>query len=104
MMSIPPMPRPSGHSLLIGGVLLTVAVLTVWWLVLATSAQDQLEQVTDNQVTGISTGTSQRTDQQQLTCAIWAALSDEALGRITAEVRRAADAICSDVPTPAASP
>lgn len=103
-MSMPPMPRVSGSSALIAVVVVTVLVLASIEVVLTTRAQDRIAAVRSGQVSGQTAATGQRTDQQQLTCAIWAALSAEALARIPADVQEAADRICADVPTPAPTP
>lgn len=103
-MSIPPVPRPSGNALLITTVVVVVIALASVQVALTARSQDQVSTVRQGQVTGQATAGAQRTDQAQLTCAIWAALSDEAFRRIPERVRAAADRICSDVPTPAPTP
>lgn len=77
-------------------VVLVLAGLLVWQ---STQAQDRLGTIR----TGQTSGASQRTDQQQLTCALWAVLRDDARARMSADVREAADRICSTVPTPTQS-
>ncbi|MFJ7297557.1 hypothetical protein [Streptomyces collinus] len=52
---------------------------------------------------GQTTGQVQRTDQQQLTCALWAVLRNDSTQKIPADVRKAADKICATVPTPTPS-
>ncbi|WP_432169035.1 hypothetical protein [Streptomyces sp. 1222.5] len=76
----------------LGGVL-------VW---LNASQQDRLATVRQSQVSGQKTATGQRTDQTQLTCALWALLRDGKTGTLPGSVRDAADKICADVPTPTA--
>ncbi|MGW8702280.1 hypothetical protein ACWGOK_36065 [Streptomyces eurythermus] len=53
--------------------------------------------------TGQTTGLAQRTDQQQLTCALWAILRNDKAAEISTDMRQAADRICADVPTPTPS-
>lgn len=77
-------------------VVLVLAGLLVWQ---STRAQEQLGTLDSGQTTGLE----QRTDQQQLTCALWAVLRDDARARVPADVREAADRICSTVPTPTRS-
>lgn len=53
--------------------------------------------------TAQSAGAVQRTDQQQLTCALWALLRESPDREVPASLSKAADKICSTVPTPAPS-
>ncbi|MET8585726.1 hypothetical protein ABZX39_33385 [Streptomyces collinus] len=83
-----------------------ITVVVVIVLVLAgvltwqnSRAQDRLTTLRSGQATGLQ----QRTDQQQLTCALWAVLRDDPAKKIPAEVRKAADKICATVPTPTPS-
>ncbi|MFJ4473217.1 hypothetical protein ACIP2X_37785 [Streptomyces sp. NPDC089424] len=75
------------------GIVLVLAALLVWQ---SSEAQDRLSTLRSGQVTG----TAQRTDTQQLTCALWAVLRDDATREVPTEVRTAADKICATVPTP----
>ena len=83
-----------------------IAVVVVVVLILAavltwqnSRAQDRLATLRAGQTTGLA----QRTDQQQLTCALWAVLRKDPKAQIPADVRTAADRICSTVPTPTPS-
>jgi hypothetical protein len=59
--------------------------------------------VRQTQVSGQATAIGQRTDQTQLTCALWALLHGSNSDKVSASLREAADRICSDVPTPTPS-
>jgi hypothetical protein len=74
-------------------VMIVLACLLVWQ---NTKAQDRLSTLRSGQTTGLA----QRTDQQQLTCALWAVMRSDAQAKLTAAVRQAADKICATVPTP----
>ncbi|MEU7338724.1 hypothetical protein [Streptomyces sp. NPDC007074] len=83
-----------------------IAVVVVIMFVLAglliwqnARAQDRLSTLRSGQATGLT----QRTDQQQLTCALWAVMRDNSTAKVSASVRAAADKICSTVPTPTPS-
>lgn len=83
-----------------------IAVVVVIVLLLATlltwqsaRAQDRLSTLRSGQ----TTGQAQRTDQQQLTCALWAALRKDTSHTVPTNVRAAADKICATVPTPTPS-
>lgn len=100
----PRRPEQRGNVAL-GMVLAAVCLLAALEVWIATSSQDRLRTVRESQVSGQEKGLSQRTDQAQLTCALWAAMRSEPEARaVSAPVRAAADAICTDVPTPAAKP
>ncbi|MFE9391729.1 hypothetical protein [Streptomyces sp. NPDC006784] len=88
--------RPRGSDVTIVVVVVVVAALAALLVWLSASSQE-LQQ-------GQQSGRAQRTDQQQLTCALWAAMRSDVPGDLSAEVRAAADRICSDVPTPTSSP
>lgn len=77
-------------------IVLILAALLVWQ---STQAQDRLSTLRSGQVNG----SAQRTDTQQLTCALWAVLRDDPTRKIPADVRTAADRICAQVPTPTPS-
>jgi hypothetical protein len=96
--SFPRKPRHDTTPLIavIGVAAVLVAALLVWQ---NSASQDRYSTLRTAQ----TTGASQRTDQQQLTCALWALLRDEPDRKITASVRAAADKICSTVPTPTPS-
>lgn len=83
-----------------------IAVVLVVVLVLAallTWQQSQAQARLSTLRSGQTTGLAQRTDQQQLTCALWAVLRDDQTEKIPADVRTAADRICATVPTPTPS-
>ncbi|MGW0920061.1 hypothetical protein ACWD3J_13725 [Streptomyces sp. NPDC002755] len=73
-----------------------LAGVLVWQ---STQAQDRLSALRSGQTTGLA----QRTDQTQLTCALWAVLRDTDSPKLTPAVRAAADGICATVPTPTPS-
>lgn len=74
-----------------------LGIVLVW---LNAVQQDRLTTVRQTQVTGQKTAVGQRTDQAQLTCALWALLRDSNARKVSASVREAADRICAEVPTP----
>jgi hypothetical protein len=76
--------------------MIVLAGLLVWQ---NSRAQDRLSTLR----TGQATGLAQRTDQQQLTCALWAVMRADAQAKLSASVRQAADKICATVPTPTPS-
>lgn len=76
--------------------MLILAVLLIWQ---NSRAQDRLATLRSGQTTGLA----QRTDQQQLTCALWAVMRDDAQAKLSGAVRTAADKICATVPTPTPS-
>lgn len=83
-----------------------IAVVVVLVLILAGILIWQSARAQDRLVTlrsGQSTGLAQRTDQQQLTCALWAVIRSDTTAKIPDELRTAADRICATVPTPAPS-
>ncbi|GAA3591352.1 hypothetical protein [Streptomyces osmaniensis] len=77
-------------------IVLILASLLVWQ---SAQAQDRLTGLR----TGQTVGSAQRTDTQQLTCALWAVLRADTTRPVPADVRTAADKICSNVPTPTPS-
>ncbi|MFD8545677.1 hypothetical protein [Streptomyces sp. NPDC059649] len=91
--------RPLGGNAIIVVVLATVAVLAGVLVWMQTTAQDRLSTLRSGQ----TTGQAQRTDQQQLTCALWAILRKDHSAQLDAAIKKAADKICSDVPTPTPS-
>lgn len=74
----------------------TLAAVLMWQ---NSRAQDRLTTLRSGQ----TTGQAQRTDQQQVTCALWTILRSDKTNKIPVDVRTAADRICSNVPTPAPS-
>jgi hypothetical protein len=80
---------------LVGG----LAVFTIIVAVLNVQQQDRLATVRDGQVTGQKTASGQRSDQTQLTCAIWELVRKDA-GSLSSDTVKSANAICSTVPTP----
>jgi hypothetical protein len=100
-MAIPSLRRPRHDTTpviaVVVVVMLCLAGLLVWQ---NTKAQDRLATLRSGQTTGLA----QRTDQQQLTCALWAILRADAAAKVSDAVRTAADKICSTVPTPTPSP
>ncbi|QBJ94518.1 hypothetical protein D0Z67_29565 (plasmid) [Streptomyces seoulensis] len=83
----------------IAAVLSLVMVLAAVLMWQNSRAQDRLTTLRSGQTAGLA----QRTDQQQLTCALWAILRNDRAADITAQMRQAADRICSEVPTPTPS-
>lgn len=81
----------------VGIVVLFLAALLVWQ---NGQAQNRLATLRSGQTTGLA----QRTDQQQLTCALWAAIRADKATAIPADVRSAADKICATIPTPTPTP
>lgn len=96
---VPASRRPRNDTTVIAVVVVVVAVLASLLLWQNSKAQDRLSTLRSGQTTGLA----QRTDQQQLTCALWAVLRDDARAQVTAELRTAADKICATVPTPTPS-
>lgn len=94
-----PVRRPLGGNIIIAVVLTTVTILAGVLVWMQTSAQDRLTTLRSGQ----ATGQVQRTDQQQLTCALWAILRDDNATELSTAMRKAADKICADVPTPTPS-
>lgn len=84
---------------LIAGVAIAVLVLSALLVWQNSQAQDRLSTLRSGQ----STGLAQRTDQTQLTCALWAILRDAESDKVTPAVRSSADEICSTIPTPTPS-
>lgn len=83
-----------------------IAVVVVLVLILSGALMWQSSQAQDRLTTlrsGQVTGSAQRTDTQQLTCALWAVLRDDPTRKVPADVRAAADKICAQVPTPTPS-
>ncbi|MEE4419501.1 hypothetical protein [Streptomyces bugieae] len=91
-----PARRPVGGNAIIAAVFVTVTVLAGVLIWMQSTAQDRLTTLRSGQ----TTGQAQRTDQQQLTCALWAILRDDNAKQLSAAMRKAADKICADVPTP----
>ena len=91
--------RPLGGNAIIAVVLATVTVLAGVLVWMQSTAQDRLTTLR----TGQTTGQAQRTDQQQLTCALWVILRDENAKQLSAAMRKAADKICANAPTPGPS-
>jgi hypothetical protein len=77
-------------------VLAVVLVLSALLAYQQSQAQSRLATLRSGQ----TTGQAQRTDQQQLTCALWAVLRDDKTQKISPAIRKAADKICAAVPTP----
>lgn len=83
-----------------------IAVVMVVVLILAGVLMWQSAEAEDRLTTlrsGQTTGQAQRTDTQQLTCALWAVLREDTTRQVPAAVRTAADKICASVPTPTPS-
>lgn len=95
-MTTPVTRRLLGGNAIIAVVLATVTVLAGVLVWMQSSAQDRLTTLRSGQ----TTGQAQRTDQQQLTCALWAILRDDDATHLSAAMRRAADKICASAPTP----
>ncbi|GES27958.1 hypothetical protein AB0G60_02450 [Streptomyces angustmyceticus] len=91
--------RPVGGNAIITVVFVTVTVLAGVLIWMQSNAQTGLTTLRSGQ----TTGQAQRTDQQQLTCALWAILRDDNAKRLGAAMRRAADKICANAPTPGPS-
>jgi hypothetical protein len=98
-MTTPVTRRLLGGNAIIVGVLAAVVVLAGTLVWMQSSAQERLTTLRSGQ----TTGQAQRTDQQQLTCALWAVLREDDATHLSAAMRKAADKICSDVPTPTPS-
>ncbi|MFJ6841328.1 hypothetical protein ACIQRE_01515 [Streptomyces griseoluteus] len=90
-------------NVILGAAIAAVVVVGVVLVLLNTVQQQRLATVRQTQVTGQRTAAGQRTDQTQLTCALWALLQGSGSSRVGDDVRQAADRICAGVPTPAAS-
>lgn len=78
---------------MVGVVAIAIAALLVWQ-----NTQAQIRYSTLR--TGQATGVTQRTDQTQLTCALWVLLQGQAGLKVTPAMRTAANRICANVPTP----
>ena len=91
--------RPVGGNAIIAVVFTVVTVLAGVLIAMQTNAQDRLTTLRSGQ----TSGQAQRTDQQQLTCALWAILRDDNAKELSTAIRKAADKICADVPTPTPS-
>ncbi|MFF2094882.1 hypothetical protein [Streptomyces sp. NPDC058202] len=97
-------PSPARRSNVISSVVVAAVVVVGLVLVLLNSQQqDRLSTVRQTQVSGQRAASGQRTDQTQVTCALWALLREDKSGRLPASVQLAVDRICSGVPTPAPS-
>jgi hypothetical protein len=97
-MNMPTVLRRPRHDttpiiLAISIVTLIVGALLVWQNTASQSRYTTLRE-------GQTTGQTQRTDQQQLTCALWAMLREDPNRTVEASVQKAADNICSTIPTP----
>jgi hypothetical protein len=77
-------------------VAVAVAALLIWQNTQAQARYSTLR-------SGQTTGAAQRTDQTQLTCALWILLQGQASSKVTPAMRTAANRICSSVPTPVPS-
>ncbi|MEV7466092.1 hypothetical protein AB0O20_06205 [Streptomyces kronopolitis] len=91
--------RPLGGNTIIAGVLVAVVVLAGVLVWMQSTAQDRLTTLRSGQ----TTGQAQRTDQQQLTCVLWAILRPDNAKQVSTEMRKAADKICANAPTPSPS-
>lgn len=80
----------------VAAIVVILAAILMWQ---NASSQERLGTLRSGQTTGLA----QRTDQQQLTCALWAVLRNDAETDVPAELRTAADQICATVPTPTPS-
>lgn len=101
MATVPQLRRPRhGNDLVIAVVVVLVLILAALLVWQSSQAQDRLATLRSGQVTG----SAQRTDTQQLTCALWAVLREDTTREVPADVRTAADKICATVPTPNPSP
>lgn len=95
-----PLRRPRHDATVVIAVVVVLVLILAGLLVWQSSqAQDRLSTLRSGQVTG----SAQRTDTQQLTCALWAVLRSDSTRKVPAEVRTAADRICATVPTPTPS-
>lgn len=84
-------------------VIAVVVVIVLLLAALLTWQQSQAQNRLATLRSGQTTGQAQRTDQQQLTCALWAILRDSRSDKLTPALRQAADKICATVPTPSPS-
>ncbi|MFB7707864.1 hypothetical protein [Streptomyces sp. NPDC056105] len=98
-----PAPEERRANLTFAAVIAAVVILGIILVVLNAAQQDKLATVRQTQVTGQKSATGQRTDQTQLTCALWAILHGGDSDKVAASLRKAADRICADVPTPTPS-
>lgn len=96
-------PSERRANLTFAAVIGAVILLGIVLILLNASQQDRLSTVRQTQVSGQKTATGQRTDQTQLTCALWALLHGGDSEKVGTALREAADRICSDVPTPTPS-
>jgi predicted component of type VI protein secretion system len=95
-----PFRRPRHDTTPVIAIVIAVGLILAGLLVYQTvRSQDRYSTLRTAQ----TTGQAQRTDQQQLTCALWAILRDSTSQKLTASMRQAADRICSTVPTPTPS-
>jgi hypothetical protein len=83
--------------MIVGAVTVAVAIFLVWQ-----NAQSQTQY--SNLKSGQTTGLAQRSDQLQLTCALWALLRDQGDTRLSSSTKLAADRICTTAPTPVPNP
>ncbi|MFD8771472.1 hypothetical protein [Streptomyces sp. NPDC059916] len=95
-----PAPEERRANLTFAAVIAAVVILGIILVVLNTAQQDRLATVRQTQVTGQKSATGQRTDQTQLTCALWVMLRGDADRKVPGSVRQAADKICATIPTP----
>ena len=100
-MAMPVFRKPRHEATPIILVICAVAALVAGLLIWQNAASQQRYSTLR---TAQSAGAEQRTDQQQLTCALWALLRDDKDQHVSASVRTAADKICSTVPTPTPTP
>lgn len=99
-MAVTPIRRPRHDSTPVIAVVVALGVILASLLVWqSTQSQERLSTLRNGQVNG----TVQRTDTQQLSCALWAVLRSDDTRKIPADLRQAADKICANVPTPAPS-
>ncbi|MFD7793656.1 hypothetical protein [Streptomyces sp. NPDC059759] len=97
-------PSPARRSNVISSAIVAVVIAVGLVLVLLNSQQQgRLATVRQTQVSGQKAASGQRTDQTQVTCALWALLRGDKPASLPAGVQQAVDRICSGVPTPAPS-
>ena len=77
--------------------LIVLGFVLIW---INAAQQDRLATVRQTQLSGQKTAVGQRTDQQQLTCALWAILRETKSAQLTDAMRTSADRICAVIPTP----